>query len=119
MNNLALRLILWLARRYGVVLIDEQRRHISTDAVERGARWEQFYREAGGLADMILAVRKGYFEAAAGLGLSERDKLYEYALADRIAREIDRQVQGVVVSGQIEANKIAAGSAQNIAQLRR
>lgn len=76
-----------------------------TDPVERGARWDQFYREKGGLGDMIQAIRTGYFEAAAALGVSDTDKLYEYALADRIAREIDREAQKVIIAGVAELAK--------------
>lgn len=119
MRALLIRLTLWLAVRLQVNLIDHARLHGGSDAVERGARWEAFYREQGGLADFFNAVRRGYFEAAAGLGISDTDKIYEYALADRIAREIERQVQSVVQNGKIEADRIASESRARVASIRR
>ena len=116
-RNLLTRFALWLCARLGVVTIDHTRLMLGKDAIERGSRWEQFYKESGGLADMILAVRRGYFEAAAALGMSEHDKIYEYALADRIAREIDRQVLSVIASGQMEAGQIAAKARNSVAQI--
>lgn len=113
------RILLWLCARLNVAVIDGTRIMHGPDAVERGARWEAFYREQGGLKDMIDAVRLGYFEASAALGVSDTDKLYEYALADRIAREIDRQVQGVVISGKVEASRLQAAAAASLATIRR
>ena len=119
MRNLLARVALWFCRRAGVNLVEQARLWHSPDAVERGKRWEQFYREDGGIADMIVSVRKGYFEASAALGISETDRIYEYALADRIAREIDRQVQGIIISGQIEADNAAKRARASIGSIRR
>jgi hypothetical protein len=118
-RKLLTRFALWLCARLAINTVDHARLLLGKDAVERGQRWQMFYQEQDGLADMILAVRRGYFEAAAALGMSETDKIYEYALADRIAREIDRQVLGVIASGQLEAEKIAAEARNNIARIRR
>jgi len=119
MRNLLTRFALWLCARLDINPIEQTRLIASKDAVERGARWQVFYQEQGGLADMILNVRRGYFEAAAALGMNETTKIYEYALADRIAREIDRQVLGVIASGQMEAERIAAQARNNIARIAR
>lgn len=96
-------LILWLAIRYK--LIDRARLLGGKDAVERGARWEMFYREEGGLADMIARIRADYFEAASAVGHRDNDKLYEFVVADRLARELDREVQKIVVTGKAEASR--------------
>ena len=119
MKVLLTRFALWLCARLQINTVDQSRLLIGKDLVERGARWEMFYREQGGLADMIVNVRRGYFEAASALGMSETDKIYEYALADRIAREIERQVLGVIASGQMEAERIAATARMNVAAIRR
>ena len=100
MRNLALRLILWLARRYGVVLLNEQRRHISPDAIVRAKRWEEFYNETGGLADMLAALRREAFEAAAELDPKDTDKIYYWATADRNLRRLDHKVLQVIASGK-------------------
>lgn len=112
-------LILWLASKCGLQLADYTRLHNGGDAVERGQRWEAFYREAGGIADMIQALRAGYFEAYAGLGVSDHDRQYEYALADRLARELDREVRKVIETGRIEASNRAALAQQQSARILR
>lgn len=113
-------LALWLCRVAGVQpVIGPERIANGGDAVARGDRWQSFYSEEGGLADMIAAIRKGYFEAAAGLGISETDKVYEYALADRIAREIDREAQKIIISGKIEADRIAQSARMHLAVINR
>lgn len=119
MRRILVRFALWLCAALDVHPLDQTRINNGADAVARGERWQAFYLEQGGLADMILAVRRGYFEAAAGLGVSETDRIYEYALADRIAREIERQVQGVIASGRIDAERIAANARDNVARIRR
>ena len=59
MRKLLTRFALWMCARLEINPIDQARLLVGNDAVERGARWETFYREQGGLADMILAVRRG------------------------------------------------------------
>lgn len=103
MRNILIRFLLWAVERLNVSLVDEARLHGGNDAVERGARWEAFYREQGGLADMIVRIRQEYFEAASAVGHRDNDKLYEFAVADRLARELDREVQKIVVTGKSEA----------------
>jgi hypothetical protein len=104
MRNLAIRLVLWLCRRFDIVLLDEQRRIASPDAVERGMRWEAFYNEEGGLADMLAGIRKEAFEAAAELDPRETNLIYNWAIADRNARRLEQRVRNVIASGKIEAD---------------
>jgi hypothetical protein len=119
MRNLLVRFALWLCARLEINPVDETRIRNGTDAVARGVRWNDFYREEGGIKDFFINVRRGYFEAAAALGVSDTDKLYEYALADRIAREVEREVLTVIATGQVEADRIAANARNNIAAIRR
>lgn len=93
------RLAVWL----GYSRREYPRFNMGGDEIARGARWEQFYAETGGMADMILAIRRNYFEASAALGVSDLDKRYEYALADRLARELEREVLSVIETGKIKA----------------
>lgn len=99
------RLLDWLACRLGYVTREYTRVNNGADAIARGQRWEQFYAEEGGLADMILKLRHQYFEASAALGISELDKRYEYAMADRLARELDREVRTLIETGKLRANE--------------
>lgn len=119
MRAFLIRLALWLVRRLDIDVIEQSRLMSGSDAVERGARWDMFYREQGGMGDFIAAIRKGYFEAAASLGVSDTNKLYEYALADRIAREIDRQAQSIVINGRMEAERLEAEARSRLAVIRR
>ena len=101
-----IRLLLdWIANKLGYVTREYARVNNGADAIARGQRWEQFYAEEGGLADMLLKVRHQYFEATAALGVGELDKRYEYALADRLARELDREVRTVIETGKLRANE--------------
>lgn len=105
MRNLAVKLVLWLCARFDISLIDEARRFVSPDAVTRGQRWEQFYAEEGGIADMIAAIRKEAFEAAAELDPRDTDKIYYWATADRNLRKLDQRVRGVIENGKIAARQ--------------
>jgi len=85
-----------------------------TDAVARGQRWQQFYAEDGGLADMIAKLRRDYFEKVGSLKPGDVEGLKALAMADRIAREIEREVQTVIETGKLRSqdathtNKIAS-----------
>lgn len=111
MRNLAIRLVLWLCARFNIVMLDEARKFASPDAVARGQRWEAFYHEEGGLADMLVAIRKEAFEAAAELDPRDTDKIYYWATADRNLRKLDQRVRSVIVNGQIAAKQAEAKGA--------
>lgn len=103
MRNLAIRFVLWAVRRFNICVLSEARRRSSADAVERGARWQAFYEEEGGLADMLAALRREAFEAAAELDPSETEKVYYTMMADRNLRKLDQRIQQVIVTGKTEA----------------
>ena len=54
------------------------------------------------LADMIAALRREAFEAAAELDPKDTDKIYYWATADRNLRRLDMKVQAIVSTGKIE-----------------
>lgn len=97
------RLTLWLVRRLGLNVIEQARLANGADAVERGARWEAFYREEGGLADMLAQVRREAFEAASELDPKDTDKIYYWAMADRNVRRLEQRIQAIVINGKTEA----------------
>lgn len=111
MRSLAIRLVLWLCTRFDIMPLDEARRFQSPDAIVRGQRWEAFYHEDGGLADMIASLRKEAFEAAAELDPSDTDKIYYWATADRNLRRLEGKVRGVITNGQIAAKQAEARNA--------
>ena len=105
MRNLIVRLVLWLCRVFDIVLIDEARRFASPDAIARGQRWEQFYAEEGGLADMIAQARREAFEAYGECRPSDVAEKEYLAASDRCWRQLDRRVRTVIETGKLEARK--------------
>lgn len=106
MRNALTRFALWLCRKLDVNPIDQRRLSNGTDAVARGARWEAFYREEGGLADMLLAIRRESFEAAAATDPRETELIYYLATTDRIVRKLQHRIESVVASGKMDAAQI-------------
>ena len=105
----------WFAHYAGVTpSIDQTRLIGGSDAVERGQRWEQFYREQGGLLDMLDGLRREAFEAAAELDPKDTDKIYYWATADRNIRRLQARVEAVVMSGRVEADRRNAIAAQDV-----
>ena len=119
MRNLAIRLVLWLCDRFDINPIAEQRLLAPSDKVERGQRWEQFYNEHGGLRDMIQRIRQSYFEQASAVGHRDNDKLYEFAVADRQARELEREVLQIIATGKATAEKARYDEREEAARILR
>lgn len=105
LRSLAIRLVLWLCQRFDITVIDEQRRMIGADAIDRAVRWEAFYLEQGGLADMLADIRREAFEHASELDPGETDKIYYWATADRNVRKLEQRVRSVIAHGKIEARQ--------------
>lgn len=101
--NLFDRLLLWLGYTR-LVPTPLPRINNGTDAVARGQRWEAFYAEEDGLADMLSSLRRDYFEKVGQLAPNDTAGLKALAMADRIARELERKVQTVIETGKLEAN---------------
>ena len=89
------------------------------DAIARGFRWQQFYSEQGGLADMIARLRKAYFTKVGELKAGEHEALQLLATADRVAREIEREVLSVIETGKLAADKQARVHATNMTRINR
>jgi hypothetical protein len=97
------RLARWLDP---VETVDQTRLRGGSDAVERGIRWETFYREEGGLLDMLEAERRELFEAMGALDPADIGKVYWLATADRIVRRLQKRVETIVVTGKLQADSI-------------
>lgn len=80
-----------------------QRVDNGADAIARGQRWQAFYAEAGGLGDMIAGLRRGYFEKVGSLKPGDTKSLQALGMADRIAREIEREIVAVIETGKLRA----------------
>ena len=82
------------------------RKNNGANAVARGQRWERFYNEEGGLHDMIVRMRQAYFAKVGELKPGEHDALLLLATADRLARELDKEVKAIIDSGLIEQKRL-------------
>lgn len=112
------RLALWMCRVAGVQpTIEAARLMNGKDAIERGARWESFYREEGGLRDMLEAIRREAFEVAAELDPNDTDKIYYWAMADRNVRKLQNRIEAVVIAGKTEAARIKETERMNAARV--
>ena len=104
------RFAIWLCRIAGIPAtqsIDATRLLSGTDAVDRGQRWEALYREQGGLADMLDALRREAFEAAAEAGVRDDQTRLAWLLQDRAYRRLQNKIEAVVISGKSEVAKQA------------
>ena len=106
-----------IAARYGYTRREYPRVNNGTDAIARGQRWAAFYGEEGGLADMIASLRRTYFERVGTLKPGDTESLMALGMADRIAREIEREVQTVIETGKLRQND--AEHANRVAAVRR
>lgn len=73
------------------------------DAIARGQRWQGFYVEEGGLQDMFANLRRAYFEKVGNTKPGDTQTLLVLGLADKIVREVEREVQTIIETGKIRA----------------
>jgi hypothetical protein len=106
-----------IAAYFGYVRREYPRINNGSDAVATGKRWESFYTERAGLADMIEGLRRSYFEKVGSIKPGDTDALQELGMADRIAREIDAKVREVIETGKIATAN--AAHADRVAATRR
>jgi hypothetical protein len=107
------RLALWLADYAGIrPEIAAERLKGGADAVERGQRWETFYREEGGLADMLEGLRREAFEAAQEAGAKDDQTRLAWMLQDRAYRRLQGRIENVVVTGKVELERRKTVDAQ-------
>lgn len=75
------------------------------DPKARADRWSAFYNEDGGLRDMLLGLRRTYFERAAELGARDTEGLWKLSIASKLVDELDRQIGAVIGAGDIAAQQ--------------
>ena len=98
-----------IAAWFGFVRISDEPREYprvsnGVDAIARGQRWESFYREQDGLGDMLTKLRQSYFEKVGSTKPGDTQTLLVLGLADKIVREVEREVQTVIETGKMRAN---------------
>lgn len=112
------RLALWLCRVAGVQpTIEAARLMNGKDAVERGARWESFWREQGGLADMLEALRFEAFEAAQEAKANDDQTRLAWMLQDRAYRQLKNRIEAVIINGTTAAARIKETERLNAARV--
>jgi len=119
MRNLAAHLVLWLCRTFDIKPLAEARLAMGSDVIARSERWEQFYLEEGGIADLIAALRMEAFEAAAETPPEDVAKLQYWAMADRNVRRLDARIRGIIMSGKIEVRRDETIQRQRAATIRK
>lgn len=93
----------WLADYAGVApTVASERLKGGTDAVERGMRWEAFYREENGIRDMLEGMRREAFEAAQEAEVRDDQTRLAWMLQDRAIRRLQSRIENVVSTGRIE-----------------
>jgi hypothetical protein len=80
---------------------------MTEDPLHRATRWKAFYEEAGGLDDVLSALRRAYFERAQSLGAKDTDGLLKLSIADKIAAELDAHIRYIIDGGKIEQDRKA------------
>ena len=80
------------------------RAHTGGDAVSRGERWQSFYTEAGGLADIINGLRYDYFQGYTRLAADDYDGRDRAAMCDAIIAQLDASVREIIDTGKIAAD---------------
>lgn len=105
MRNLAIRLVLWLCARYDIVPLDETRIQMNDDAKLKSHRWEGFYRESGGLSDMLDSVQADYYAAMGKLNPGDTKAMEALAIGARVTEQLRSEVRGVIAAGSLEQSK--------------
>ncbi|HWI84782.1 MAG TPA: hypothetical protein VNT42_00465 [Sphingomonas sp.] len=88
---------------------------MSEDAIHRGARWQAFHEEEGGLRDILGQLRQAYFERAADLMPNDTAALLKLGMAAKIVDQIEAHIGHIIRAGRLE--QAAHDHAERIARL--
>ncbi|WP_116090774.1 hypothetical protein [Sphingomonas crusticola] len=88
---------------------------MNEDPIHRGARWQAFYEEDGGLREVLATLRRAYFDRAADLMPSDTAALLKLGMAAKIVDQIEAHVTHIVNAGKLE--QAAQDHADRIARL--
>jgi hypothetical protein len=79
---------------------------MNDETVMRGRRWTTFYREDGGLNDILEAIGQTYIARMSQVEPWETDKLSKLAMANKIVGELDGCIRKIMADGEIAHNAI-------------
>jgi hypothetical protein len=79
---------------------------MNDQTVLRGGRWSSFYKEEGGLQDILAEIGKTYIERMSQVEPWETDKLSKLAMANKIVGELDNCIRKIMADGEIAHHNI-------------
>lgn len=79
---------------------------MNDETVMRGRRWAAFYKEEGGLKEILEAIGQTYIARMSVVEPWETDKLSKLAMANKIVGELDGCIRKIVADGEIAHNAI-------------
>lgn len=74
---------------------------MSEDPIHRGRRWDAFFNEPGGLAEMFDVIGKTYIERMSSVEPWETDKLSKLAMAHKITNQVRGMVHAIVTGADV------------------
>lgn len=78
----------------------------SDQTVQRGQRWTTFYKEDGGLKDILAEIGKTYIARMSVVEPWETDKLSKLAMANKIVGELDSCIRKIMADGEVAHHAI-------------
>ena len=79
---------------------------MNDDTVLRGRRWTTFYKEEGGLHDILEAIGQTYIARMSQVEPWETDKLSKLAMANKIVGELDGCIRKIMTDGEVAHHTI-------------
>lgn len=83
--------------------------------IARAARWQAFYQEAGGLKDMIDALRETHLDALTMVEPWDEPRLRKIGLSMAMVKQLEQTIRNIMADGRIEEH--AAAHAERLAEI--
>lgn len=74
---------------------------MAVDPIQRGRRWEAFWREEGGLKDMLAEIQSTYLERLAAADPANTEQLRILAMAHRVSREFEGMIRSIIAGADV------------------
>lgn len=71
------------------------------DPIQRGARWNAFLNEEGGLGDMLAEIQRTYLERLAATDPGNTEQLRVLAMAHRVSKEFEGMIRAIIAGGEV------------------
>lgn len=83
--------------------------------IARAARWSAFYREEGGMAEMIQGMRQTHLDALTMVEPWDTDRLKKIGLSMAMVNQLEQTVRNIMADGRIEEH--AAAHVERLAEI--